>query len=176
MTGRALYYLAIFTLAIAVYLLVTVRSAATDEPTSTLPLPPYRPPILESVETAARRDVEVRKLRHKLAVERRRLAEMKRRHRALVRTLLRRPTVVEAINLACATYGSCGALWRRARCESGYSPSAYNDSGASGLFQFLPSTFASTPYRSFSIWSAYANALAAGWMHAHGRGGEWECR
>jgi len=86
--------------------------------------------------------------------------------------------VVEAINLAAATYGNGSALWRKARCETGgtYSRHARNtSSGAAGLFQFLPSTWASTPYRVFSPFSAYANALAAGWMHTHGRGGEWEC-
>jgi hypothetical protein len=93
------------------------------------------------------------------------------------RELLSSRTVTEAIDLACATYGWCSTLWRKARCETGgtFSPTAYNPSGASGLFQFLPSTWATTPYRSLSIWSPYANALAAGWMHANGRGGEWAC-
>jgi hypothetical protein len=96
----------------------------------------------------------------------------------LRRALLHRPEVAEAINLACAVYGWCSALWRKAGCETGgtFSPAARNSSGASGLFQFLPSTWASTPFARFSIWSPYANALAAGWMHANGRGGEWSCR
>lgn len=87
--------------------------------------------------------------------------------------------VVEAINLACAAYGDCETLWRRAKCETGgtLNPRSFNrSSGASGLFQFLPSTWATTPYRVFSVWSPYANALAAGWMNTHGRGGEWACR
>ena len=94
------------------------------------------------------------------------------------RELLHRPDVVEAINLACATYGWCETLWRKARCETGgtFNPGVENSSGASGLFQFLPSTFASTPYARFSIWSPYASALAAGWMHEQGRGDEWTCR
>ena len=94
------------------------------------------------------------------------------------RVLMQKPDVVEAINLACATYGYCATLWRKARCETGgtFSPWAHNPSGASGLFQFLPSTWASTPYAQLSIWSPYANALAAGWMHTHGRGGEWSCQ
>lgn len=92
------------------------------------------------------------------------------------RSLLRSPSVVEAVNLSCALFGSCSTLWRKAECESHLDVGARNPSGASGLFQFLPSTFASTPFGRFSIWSPYANALAAGWMHAHGRGGEWECR
>jgi len=95
------------------------------------------------------------------------------------RVLLSKPSVVEAINLACATYGNCETLWRKANCETGgtFNPLADNPtSDASGLFQFMPSTFASTPYARLSIWSPYANALAAGWMHEHGRGGEWVCR
>jgi hypothetical protein len=39
-----------------------------------------------------------------------------------------------------------------------------------------PSTWRSTPYGVFSVWSPYANALAAGWMHLNGRGGEWSCQ
>jgi hypothetical protein len=67
-------------------------------------------------------------------------------------------------------------LVRKARCESGLRPWARNPSGASGLFQFIPSTFASTPYAGRSLWSAKWSALAAGYMHAVGRGGEWTCR
>lgn len=94
------------------------------------------------------------------------------------RVLLSRSSVAEAINVACATYGYCSTLWRKARCETGgtFDPHAHNQSGASGLYQFMPSTFASTPYARLSIWSPYASALAAGWMHEHGRGGEWTCQ
>lgn len=102
-----------------------------------------------------------------------------RRLQSLRRVLLHKPTVVEAINLACATYGNCSTLWRKARCETGgtfSSRSLNSSSGASGIFQFLPSTWRSTPYGRMSIWSPYANALAAGWMHQQGRGGEWACR
>ena len=89
------------------------------------------------------------------------------------------PRVVAAINLACATYGNCNTLWRRAGCETGgtYSARARNNSsGATGLFQFLLSTWNSTPYRRFSRTNPYANALAAGWMIGAGRGDEWSCR
>jgi hypothetical protein len=111
-----------------------------------------------------------------------------RRERELTRRLLRRlhreryvllhrPDVVEAIDLAAATYGNGAVLWRKARCESGLNPAARNlTSAAAGLFQFLGSTWASTPYAGFDPLSPYANALAAGWMHAHGRSGEWSCR
>jgi soluble lytic murein transglycosylase-like protein len=68
-------------------------------------------------------------------------------------------------------------LFRRARCESGLNPYARNASGASGLFQFLPSTWATTPYgRRGSIWSPKWSSLAAAWMVRVGRGGEWVCR
>jgi hypothetical protein len=102
-------------------------------------------------------------------------AELRRQRRVL----LADPHVVEAINLACATFGYCATLWRKARCESGgtFDPRSRNEeSGAAGLFQFKLSTFESTPYAPFSVWSPYASALAAGWMHAHNRGHEWACR
>ena len=89
------------------------------------------------------------------------------------------PRVVAAINLACATYGNCATLWRRAGCETGgtYLASARNDSsGATGLYQFLLSTWKSTPYAKFPRTNPYANALAAGWMIGAGRGNEWTCR
>lgn len=85
---------------------------------------------------------------------------------------------------------SFGTLLRKARCESRLNPYAYfgnpgnraplspqalGDRSA-GLTQFKPSTWRTTPYRRRSIWSAKWNALAAGWMHRVGRGGEWACR
>lgn len=70
---------------------------------------------------------------------------------------------------------SFSMLLRKARCESGLRWWARNPSGSSGLFQFLPSTWATTPYARRSIWSAKWSSLAAGWMHARGRGSEWVC-
>lgn len=67
-------------------------------------------------------------------------------------------------------------LLRKARCESGLHPLAVNGVHA-GLFQFnYPSTWSSTPYARRSPWRAKWSALAAGWMHSAGRGGEWSCR
>jgi hypothetical protein len=95
----------------------------------------------------------------------------------LHKTLLAQPSVTEAIELACTVYGNCATLWRRARCESQLNPNARNGSEASGLLQFLPSTWRSTPFARFNVFSPYANALAAGWMIGPaGRGGEWACR
>jgi len=96
------------------------------------------------------------------------------------RLQLHSPDSLEAIRLASVAYGvNAGLLVRRADCETGGSYSRYaqnRTSGASGLFQFLPSTWQTTPYARESIWSPYANALAAAWMERSGRGGEWVCR
>jgi len=115
--------------------------------------------------------------RHELELELE-VSALRSRLKGERRVMMHDPHVVEAINLACATFGYCSTLWRKAKCETGgsFSPTSYNASGASGLFQFLPSTWRSTPFRVFSIFSPYASALAAGWMHEHGRGGEWSCQ
>lgn len=98
--------------------------------------------------------------------------------RSLRRELSHKPSVQEAVALASLAYPAmkpCSA-WAIIRHESGGNTYAKNPSStASGLYQFLTSTFASTPYgkAGFSIWSPYASSLAAGWMHTVGRGGEW---
>lgn len=116
--------------------------------------------------------------------ERRRADELQRRltarvleARSLRQTLKRKSSVREALALACTIYGHCADLNRKAFCESRLNPRAKNPrSTAAGLLQFLDSTWATTPFRSFDVYSPYANALAAGWMHANGRGGEWSCQ
>jgi uncharacterized protein YraI len=70
-------------------------------------------------------------------------------------------------------------MLRVARCESGLNPNAVNrSSGASGLFQFMPGTFAFTPNgkRGESIFSAWSSADAAGWMWANGMRNHWACQ
>lgn len=68
-------------------------------------------------------------------------------------------------------------MLRVARCESNLDPNAINAGGDThGLFQFLPSTFASTPYADQSIYDPWANANAAGWMWSQGRRNEWVCQ
>lgn len=68
-------------------------------------------------------------------------------------------------------------LYRIASRESGLYPSAYNHwSGASGLFQFLPSTY--WPYarrigETRSIFNAYANANVAAYMFSIGLSYAW---
>lgn len=143
------------------------------------PAPADEPPVVETVyvETTyqgknvnwwARRAVQARKDANKRG----------RTIKRLKKVLAYDATVVEAINLATVTYGVSGAtMWRKARCESRLRPYAKNRSStAAGLFQFLDSTWASTPFGRFSVYSPYANAMAAGWMHAHGRSGEWVCK
>jgi hypothetical protein len=61
-------------------------------------------------------------------------------------------------------------------CESHWDRFARNPSGATGLFQFMPSTWASTPYGANSIYSVRWQALAAAWMYTQGRSGEWVCQ
>jgi uncharacterized protein YraI len=68
-------------------------------------------------------------------------------------------------------------MLRVARCESVLDPYAVNaSSNASGLFQFLPSTWATTPYADQDIFDPVANAEAAAWMWDNGRRNEWTCQ
>lgn len=61
-----------------------------------------------------------------------------------------------------SVFGAYGpAAINVARCESGLNPGAYNPSGASGLFQIMPGTFAGTSEAGQSIFNAQASALAA---------------
>ncbi len=66
-------------------------------------------------------------------------------------------------------------LLRKARCESTLKPYAVGGVNL-GLFQFNPGTWAGLPYRRHSPFSAKWSSLAAGYMHARGRGNEWSCR
>ena len=89
-----------------------------------------------------------------------------------------RDQIIQIIYDAADRYGQPREdMLRVAMCESNLDPSAVNSSsGASGLFQFMPSTFASTPYADQDIFDAWASANAAGWMWSVGRRNEWECQ
>ena len=64
-----------------------------------------------------------------------------------------------------------------AYCESRYHPNSVNsDSGASGLFQFMPSTWGGTPWASQSPFDPVANAQAAAWLYSHYGPGRWTCQ
>jgi LysM repeat protein len=71
-----------------------------------------------------------------------------------------------------------GQAKRVAMCESTMNPNAYNPSGASGLFQVMPSTFASTSQAGKSVYDPAANIQAA--YEVFSRDGyswsEWVCQ
>jgi soluble lytic murein transglycosylase-like protein len=103
-------------------------------------------------------------------------------HRASLGLTQSVPSVPELIDRAAADYGIPGAarhLRAIAWCESRFFPGAYNrSSGASGLFQFVPRTWAATPQgqAGLSPYDAEANARAAAWLYARSGGRPWVCR
>ena len=78
-----------------------------------------------------------------------------------------------------AVFGnSPGLSWalRVANCESHYNPLAINrSSGASGLFQFMPSTW-NANFPGQNIWDPYAQARAALVFYNAGRQSAWTCK
>jgi uncharacterized protein YraI len=86
--------------------------------------------------------------------------------------------IIAIIYAAADRYGqSREDMLRVAQCESALDP--YNVTppySASGLFQFLPGTWATTPYAGDDIFDPVANANAAGWMWSVGRRNEWVCQ
>jgi len=86
--------------------------------------------------------------------------------------------IVDIIYEAADNYGqSRQDMLRVARCESGLDPSAVGGGGAyHGLYQFVPSTFAGTPYGEYDIYDPWANANAAGWMWSEGKKSNWVCQ
>src|SRR5256886_13047647 len=89
---------------------------------------------------------------------------------------------IEAIirDAAAAQGADAEQLVRVAYCESRLNPGAYNASGASGLFQFLPSTWAANSgragYAGASVFDPVAAANVAAWMFARGQAAQWVCR
>ena len=86
--------------------------------------------------------------------------------------------IVGIIYEAADNYGqSREDMLRVARCESALDPSAVGGGGAyHGLFQFVPSTFAGTPYGQYDIYDPWANANAAAWMWSQGGKSSWVCQ
>ena len=78
-----------------------------------------------------------------------------------------------------AVFGnSPGLTWalRVAKCESGYNPLAVNrSSGASGLFQFMPSTW-NANFPGWNIWDPVAQSKAALRFYNQGRTNAWTCK
>ncbi|MFN8675753.1 MAG: SH3 domain-containing protein [Thermomicrobiales bacterium] len=88
-----------------------------------------------------------------------------------------RKQIVKYIYAAADKYGqSRDEMLRVATCESNLDPYAVNPSGSYGLFQFIRSTWKSTPYGNDDIFDPQANAMAAGWMWKQGRKSEWVCQ
>lgn len=88
-------------------------------------------------------------------------------------------SIPDVIAGAFAPLGPGAVAWgqRIARCESSYNANAVNSaSNAQGLFQFLPSTWAGTPYAAQSPFDPVANANAAAWLFKTYGPSQWECR
>ena len=105
-----------------------------------------------------------------------------------VATPLFAPTTASGINTESLIRERCAQLGCNSEqiikvmyCESGGRSDAYNaSSGASGLFQFMPSTFAANAARigisNSSIWDPYAQVMVATSMFANGQASQWSCK
>src|SRR4030081_395969 len=85
----------------------------------------------------------------------------------------------DGLSVIYAVFGnSPGLSWalRVANCESHYNPLAINrSSGASGLFQFMPSTW-NANFPGQNIWDPYAQARGALVFYNAGRQSAWTCK
>lgn len=105
------------------------------------------------------------------------------RRRKAAWTACSQSSVLPCIRHAALVYHQdYGFMVSLASCETGgtFDPHAVNPTPvgsehAGGLFQFLPSTWATTPYAGKDQFVARWSALGAAWMLAQGRRGEWAC-
>lgn len=93
------------------------------------------------------------------------------------------PAAIESvIRSAAAAWGADPTqLLRVAWCESRYNPLAYNArSGAAGLFQFMPATWAANSvragYAGASVFDPVASANTAAFMFRNGQAWQWACK
>jgi hypothetical protein len=89
------------------------------------------------------------------------------------------PYIAKIINAAFSPLGARAVQWaiNVAYCESRYHPNSVNtDSGATGLFQFMASTWSGTPWASKSRFDPVANAQAAAWLYKTYGPGRWSCQ
>jgi hypothetical protein len=87
--------------------------------------------------------------------------------------------IATAIMNAFNPLGPAAVQWafNVAYCESRYHPNSVNSSsGASGLFQFLPSTWAFSPWHAQSPFDPVANADAAAWLYSRDGPSQWVCQ
>ena len=88
-------------------------------------------------------------------------------------------SITQDIINAFTPLGAAAVQWALnvAWCESRYHPNSVNStSGAEGLFQFLPSTWAFTPYASYSPFDPKYNSLAAAWLYHRDGPSQWQCQ
>lgn len=83
----------------------------------------------------------------------------------------------------CIKYGAVkehydyGTMLAIASCESGLNPHVTNpSSGAGGLFQFIPSTWAANKYARYSRYHPKWASLGAAWKMRRDGTGEWVCQ
>lgn len=81
----------------------------------------------------------------------------------------------------CSFYGcNPNTLHRVMMCESGGNPRAYNRSGATGIFQFLNSTFRSYAPKagitSPDLWNPKHQIQTAAFMFSTGQAKQWSCK
>jgi len=93
------------------------------------------------------------------------------------------PADIESlIRSAAADWGADpDQLLRVAWCESRYNPYAVNArSGAAGLFQFMPATWAANSvragYAGASVFDAAASSNVAAYMFRNGQAAQWSCK
>lgn len=89
------------------------------------------------------------------------------------------PYIAQAIHDAFTPLGERAVQWafNVAWCESRYHPNSVNSSsGAAGLFQFLPSTWAFTPQHASSPFDPVANSNAAAWLYNRDGPSQWVCQ
>jgi len=86
--------------------------------------------------------------------------------------------IIDDIERAFSPQGQTAVNWglRVAKCESNYNPNAVNSySGTEGLFQFMPSTWRSTPYGHHNVFDPWYNSLGAAWLYQRDGPGQWQC-
>ena len=89
------------------------------------------------------------------------------------------PDIAQIIYDAFSPLGPAAVVWadRVAYCESRYHPNSVNsESGASGLFQFMPGTWAGSPWHAQSPFDPVANAQAAAWLYSTYGPQRWTCQ
>lgn len=89
------------------------------------------------------------------------------------------PYIAKIIYDAFSPLGPRAVQWaiNVAYCESRYHPNSVNtDSGATGLFQFMASTWSGTPWANQSRLDPVANANAAAWLYSRYGPGRWTCQ